>query len=64
MVADCQLVRSSADAIQEKAKEFTTVAWSVRNIHLNHSYVLCYDATVEVVLVSKFGLEGLIICTH
>ena len=29
VVADCHLVRSSADAIQEKANEFTTVAWSV-----------------------------------
>ena len=30
-----------------------------RNTHLHRSYALCDDATVELVLVSRLGLEGL-----
>ena len=63
MVAGCEGVRSNAHILQQKAKEFTTAVSAAINLGVIDSLAricgMCDDETVQLVLVSRLGLEGL-----
>lgn len=64
MVAGCESVRSNANLLQQKTKEFTTAVRSAATTlstmdSLSRICSMCDDETVQLVLVSRLGLEGL-----
>ena len=59
MVASCQTVNSQAEMIQQKCKAFALSCKAVADPLVMRTFSLCDQDTVEMMLVSMLGLDGL-----
>ena len=59
MVASCQTVNSQAEMIQQKCKAFASSCKVVADPLVMRTFSLCDQDTVEMMLVSMLGLDGL-----
>ena len=59
MVASCQTVNSQAEMIQQKCKALASSCKAVADPLVMRTFSLCDQDTVEIMLVSMLGLDGL-----